>query len=159
MNQQISEQLNTLEDRITAIVRDVVTDAAHFIVSVQVRGVRGSRVVEIYLDGDEGIGVDILAKYSREIGFLLDTQDVVDGKYKLEVSSPGLDRPLEQLRQYSKHVERTLKVKIDTPDGRKTQEGVLTRVGDEDIDLTKVNKEVLTIPFSDIIEAKVVLPW
>ncbi len=156
MSEQISEQMNTLEDRVAA---GVISNESHFIVSAMVRGVRGSRVVEIYMDGDKGIGVDDLARYSRELSFLLDTEDLIDGKYKLEVSSPGLDRPLIQLRQYGKHVDRKLKVKINTPEGNLVQEGVLTRVGDDALELTRANKEVVIIPFSDVIESKVVLPW
>ncbi len=159
MSEQISEQMNSLEDRVAALVAGVISNENHFLVSVLVRGVRGSRVVEVYLDGDKGIGVDELARYSREVSFLLDTEDIIDGKYKLEVSSPGLDRPLVQPRQYGKHVERKLKVKINTPEGSLVQEGVLTRVGEDAIELIKANKEIVSIPFSDVVESKVMLPW
>ena len=159
MSQVTTENFNTLEERIHAIVSGVITDPSHFLVSVSVRGVRGSRVVEVFVDGDEGVGVDKLAKYSREISFMLDTEDFIDGRYKLDVSSPGLDRPLFELRQYKKHIDRKLKVKFTTPEGNKVQEGVLTGVGDEFIELTFSNKQTSKIDFSDVVESKVILPW
>ena len=159
MSQVTTENFNTLEQRIHEIVNGVVADPSHFLVSVSVRGVRGSRVVEVFVDGDDGVGVDVLAKYSREISFLLDTEDFIDGRYKLNVSSPGLDRPLFELRQYKKHIDRKLKVKIQTPEGNKVQEGVLSSVGDEFIELTFSNKQSSKIDFSEIVESKVVLPW
>ena len=159
MNELTVENFDTLEQRVYAIAENVLTDASHFLVSVSVRGVRGSRVVEVFIDGDEGIGVDALVSYSREISFMLDTEDFIDGRYKLDVSSPGADRPLEQLRQYKKHIDRKLKVKYEHAEGSKTQEGVLSAVGDDYVELSFANKESRQIAFSDIIESKVLLPW
>ena len=159
MSQLTADKFDTLEQRVFAIAGQVLTDASHFLVSVSVRGVRGSRVVEVFIDGDQGIGVDALAAYSREISFMLDTEDFIDGRYKLEVSSPGADRPLEQLRQYRKHVDRKLKIKYEHAAGSKSQEGVLTAVGDDFVELTLTNRETRQIAFSDIIESKVLLPW
>ncbi len=159
MNQVTVENFNTLEQRIAAIVHGVLTDDSHFLVSLSVRGVRGSRVVEVFIDGDQGVGVDKLAKYSREISFMLDTEDFIDGRYKLEVSSPGLDRPLTDPRQYGKHMNRKLKVRRQTSEGNTVQTGDLTGIGEGFIELTLPSKEILKIAFSEILESKVQLPW
>ncbi len=154
-----ADSLITLEQRVSALVENVIADADHFLVSASVRGVRGSRVVEIFVDGDDGISVDALAKYSREISFLLDTEDFIDGHYKLQVSSPGLDQPLVQGRQYKKHIDRKLKVKIQKEEGNRFQTGVLARIDEASITLLLPNKQSVEIAFSDILESKVVLPW
>ncbi len=159
MNQLTVENFDTLEQRVFAIAENVLTDASHFLVAVSVRGVRGSRVVEVFIDGDAGIGVSALAAYSREISFMLDTEDFIDGKYKLDVSSPGATRPLVQLRQYKKHIDRNLKVKYEHAEEVKSLKGVLTAVGDDHVELTFANKKSQQIAFSDIIESKVLLPW
>lgn len=159
MSHVTTENFDTLEQRIHSVASNVLSDASHFLVSVSVRGVRGSRVVEVYIDADKGISIDALAKYSREISFMLDTEDFIDGRYKLNVSSPGLDRPLVEFRQYPKHIDRKLKVKTKTADGSNVQEGILTAVGDEFIELTFANKQSSKIDFAEIIESKVVLPW
>lgn len=163
MNQETTAQGNTaqltVQERIEAIAGDVISNAGHFLVEVSVRGVKGSRVVEVYVDGEEGVGLDDLAKYSREISFMLDTEDFIDGRYKLEVSSPGADRPLLQLRQYKKHLGRKLKVKLQAQENSKVLKGVLSNIENDVITLTLENKEVRQIAFSDIIESKVLLPW
>ena len=154
------EVTHTLEDRIKAIVEEVLTDPRLFVVEVVVRGVRGSRVVEVYIDGDEPVGVDRLAELSREIGFLLDTGDVIDGRYRLQVSSPGLDRPLASPRQFPKQVGRRLRVKVDDgADGAKTVEGELLTATDEAIELGLPGGGSLHLTYDKIRDARVVLPW
>ncbi|NNE70248.1 MAG: ribosome maturation factor RimP, partial [Rhodothermales bacterium] len=125
------------------------------IVDIVVRGRQGSRVVEVFLDSDDGIGLDQLASFSREVGFLLEAEDVIKGKYRLNVSSPGADRPLTLPRQMRKHVGRKLSVKRE--EGKPVQ-GVLQSADDEGITLKK-GKEEVRLAFDSIQEARVVLPW
>lgn len=160
MNQLTAEDnFVTLEQRVKTIAEDVLSDVSHFVVLVIVRGVRGSRVVEVFIDGDQGVNIDTLARYSREISFALDTEDFIDGKYKLEVSSPGLDRPLVLPRQYTKHIERSIKIKVQQPEGNKTLKGVLVAADADQVQIKLANGTVEEINFADVLEAKVMLPW
>lgn len=130
-----------------------------YIVEIVVRGRQGSRLVEVFLDSDEGVGLDYLAAYSREIGFLLEAEEIVKGRYRLNVSSPGADRPIRLPRQMKKHVGRKLAVTSGEGD---PVEGVLVAADDNGITLTlkkgKVKEEV-KLAFETIQEARVVLPW
>jgi len=129
-------------------------------VEVDVRGSGGSRVVDIYVDSDGGLSVEKLAELNREIGFLLDVEDLIPGRYKLNVSSPGLDRPLRLPRQYRKNIGKPLRVHFHKSDGSGTTEleGVLIDVGEEAIELND-DADVRQIPFDDIVWAKIRLPW
>ena len=149
----------TIDQRVRRVVDDVLTDDSLFVVDIVIRGVKGSRVVEIYLDSDTNLGVDMLAKINREIGFLLETEEVIDGRYTLNVSSPGLDRPLKLPRQYKKHVGRPLKVKHKKDDGHSIAKGTLSDSTEEYIELTSPKGETNRILILDIIESKIVLPW
>lgn len=149
----------TLEERVASIVEEILTDPKLFLVGVTVRGVKGSRVVEVYVDGDEAVGLDVLAGLSREISFMLDTEDFIAGRYRLQVSSPGLDRPLEQKRQYVKHVGRTLRIKFEDADGISSLEGELSKTDAEFIVLTLADGSTREIAFDKVSEAKIVLPW
>ena len=71
------------------------------------KGHPGSRLVEVFVDGG---GIDEIAGLTRRINFLLDLEDPVAGRYRLDVSTPGADRPLVDVRQYPQHVGRTLRV-------------------------------------------------
>ena len=78
--------------RVRALAEEVSADREAFVVDVQVRGQKGSRIVEVFVDADDGVGSDDLARLSRDLAFLLETEDVIKGKYYLNVSSPGAER-------------------------------------------------------------------
>ena len=157
-----------LSDKVGALVEEVLAGTPHFLVELDVRGTKGSRVVNVYLDSDGGIGVDDMARISRDLGFLLDTEEVMGGNYSLNVSSPGIDRPLRLCRQYKKNIGCTLLVHYRKPegDGETEATGELVAVDDDGIELditTKKKKQQKTerrpIAFDDIVWAKVRLPW
>lgn len=144
----------TMDARIQEIVEAIIPESV-YLVEVIVRGRQGSRVVEVYLDSDEGMGIKDLASYSRQVGARLEEEDVVRGHYTLNVSSPGADRPLRVPRQFPKHVGRTLAV--DRLEGESVK-GELAGVDSEALTL-RVGKEDVRLAFSEIKEALVVLPW
>ena len=149
-----------LAERVRALADEVLADTDLFVVDVSVRGWSGSRVVEVFVDrfGDpgEGAGSDDLTQVSRRLAFLLDAEDPIDGKYRLDVSSPGIDRPLTDRRQYRRHVGRDLKVK--TADGE-TLTGALVADGDETFTLETGDGAGREIAYADVAEARIQLPW
>ena len=150
-----------LSDRVHALVDEAIKGSDVFVVEVDVRGTKGSRVVDIYVDSDNDLGVDKLAEINREVGFLLEMEDVIPGRYHLNVSSPGLDRPLRLPRQYTKNVGRGLRVHYRKVDGSGATEaeGKLTSANDETIEVSVDENDVRRIPLENIVWAKVQLPW
>lgn len=147
-----------LRSRIRRLADEVASDSEAYVVDVEVRGQKGSRVIEVFVDADAGVGSDDLARLSRDLAFLLDTEDLVKGKYYLNVSSPGAERPLLLPRQYRKHVGRLLKV-TTAGDGEPTVlTGTLVAVRDDAFDLD-VEGTAETVPFDEVTEARVQLPW
>lgn len=125
----------------------------HFIVDVVVSARKGPKKVLVTMDGDQGVNIDDCANVSRELAKALDESNLISDAYLLEVSTPGVDQPLQLHRQYKKNIGRKLKVKLH----EKIVEGKLTEVTEEKISLTQEvgagkNKEnvALDIPFSDI---------
>ena len=149
----------TLKQRVQHIVDEVLTDPAMFLVDVDVRGTKGSRVVDIFVDSDQGLDVDALAKISREISFLLETEDFIDGRYKLNVSSPGLHRPLTMVRQYKKNIGRSLKITYETETGQSVLKGELLKITDDHLEIAVSKKRTERIDIASITESKIVLPW
>lgn len=147
--------------RTRELTEEIIHGSPYFVVDVDVRGHKGTRVVQVYLDADEGFGHDDLSEISRELGFLLDVEDVIDGAYKLEVSSPGIKRPLALPRQFPKNVGRTLRVKYTTDDGqRRTLVGDLLAATPDAIEVADPSADApVTIPFDALDEARVELPW
>lgn len=148
-----------LADRISGLTEEVIAGTDYFLVDVEVRGHKGTRVVEVYVDSEEEMGHDDLALISKEVGFLLDVEDVVDGSYKLELSSPGIKRPLTMPAQYRKNVGRTLRVRFEDDGDEEIVVGDLTDANDEEIELELPSAERLQLPYTAITQARIELPW
>ncbi len=149
----------TLSERVRTLVEEVLASTPHYIVDLEVKGAVGSQSITIFVDSDTNVGVDDLASISRDVGFLIDTEDLFPSRYQLTVSTPGVDRPLKLHRQYLKNIGRTLHVHFEKAEGGNTEvKGELLSVS-EDVLLVNSPKGEVTIPFSAIKWAKVKLPW
>lgn len=148
-----------IADRVRDLTKEVITGTDYFLIDVEVRGHKGTRVVEVYIDSVEDFGHDDLAVVSKEVGFLLDVEDVVDGSYKLEVSSPGIKRPLKMPQQFQKNVGRTLRVRYDSEDNEEIVVGDLMKANNEGVELELSSGERLQLSYESIGQARIELPW
>jgi ribosome maturation factor RimP len=128
-----------------------------FMVDVELK-TGGGTEVWVYLDGeDRSVNIDECADISRELGFLIDAHELLGDKYRLNVSSPGLSRPLSDKRQYKKNKERTVKVRYwKSQDDVEKLEGIITGVTEEGVLVARDEKDQTEIPFESIIEAKII---
>ncbi|MDR3491087.1 MAG: ribosome maturation factor RimP [Gammaproteobacteria bacterium] len=142
----------TLRDRLASLVKSM---GYEFVGCELHRQGRGS-LLRIYIDSEAGILVDDCSKVSRQVSAMLDVEDPIPGQYTLEVSSPGLDRPLFEKAHYIKVVGSQIKVRLHTPiEDRRNFVGLLLRVEDANISL-RVDDQELILPFSNIEKAKVI---
>lgn len=150
-----------LIEQIRARVEEVLQGTSFFLIDVVVRGRRGAQVVEIYIDGDRGPSLRDLEHLSREIGFLLDSDELLPGPYTLNVSSPGVDRPLVHPRQYPKHVGRELEVQLVAGEEGLAERlrGTLRRADAEAIELQLPDGSQRRLRYEEIQTARVCLPW
>lgn len=115
-------------ERLEPLVADAVARAGFELEQVHVQQAGRNQVVKVVVDSDKGIGLDEVADVSRAVSSALDAQDdVLRGAYTLEVTSPGLDRPLTKPRHWRR--ARLRKVAIRTAEDK-----YLARVGDADDD-------------------------
>lgn len=139
------------EIEIKKIVEPILDDENLFLVDVVIKGHQANQKIIILADGDNGISIDQCGSVSRKVGNIIEEEDLIDQKYTLEVSSPGLDFPLKGLRQYQKNVGRILQVQLESGEA---VEGVLDSVDEEKLRLT-LNKDQKEYPFEDIKQSKV----
>ncbi len=146
--------MNILHKNITEFTDRITQDLDLLLIDVIIRGDERNRVIEIFIDGEMGISADTCAEVSNKIKVLIDEQDLIKGKYRLEVSSPGIDRPLKFLKQFPKNVNR--KFEIVFLDGESTVKAVakLLKVEGEDLFFSDGKKELI-INFNKIKSAKV----
>ncbi len=123
-------------------------------VDYRLHGKRG--LMQVYIEKASGIDVDDCAKVSHQISGLLDVEDPIQEEYLLEVSSPGMDRPLFTEEQFQQYVGHIVKVKLRRSfEGRRNFKGVLKLVTDGNIALVVDNYEY-DLPIEGIERANVV---
>ena len=142
----------TLQERLETLVSSM---GYEFVGSeIQSQG-RGS-VLRIYIDSEKGITLTDCSRVSHQVSAMLDVDDPIQGQYTLEVSSPGLNRPLFEVKHYQNYLGNRIKVRTSNPmDGRRNFVGVLLRVDNSDIHLM-IDEEEVVLPFSAIEKANVV---
>jgi ribosome maturation factor RimP len=107
----------------------VTSSRGYELVDVEVKRERGGHFVRLYVDREGGIGLDELQSVSEEVSAILDAEDPIDGAYTLEVSSPGLDRPLKSEADYRRFVGRLVRLSSYEPwEGRRHWTGRLQSV-------------------------------
>ncbi len=110
--------------------------------------------LRVYIDHQDGIGVDDCSKVSKQISSVLDVEDPITEKYVLEVSSPGLERPLFKLNDFERFIGCVVVVHLNAPiNGRRNFKSKIVNVEEKDI-LVEVDNEKWSIPFSSITNAK-----
>lgn len=113
-------------------------------------------LLRIYIDKADGISVEDCEKVSRQASAVLDVEDPIPSEYTLEVSSPGMDRPLFTLDQFVTHVGEQVKIKLRTAfEGRRNFEGVLQGVEEQEVILRIDNQEYM-LPIELIDKANII---
>src|SRR5664279_4244237 len=106
-----------MADRFREIVETCAVKASAHVVDYGVRGERGTRVIEVFVDSETGVTTELCSSISRAITAAADEEHIVQDGYRLEVSSPGIDRPLRFPWQYAKHVGRKIALSVHSDQG------------------------------------------
>ncbi|MDE2091422.1 MAG: ribosome maturation factor RimP [Gammaproteobacteria bacterium] len=113
-------------------------------------------VLRLYIDRPQGVTLDDCQKVSQQISAVLDVEDPIPGAYTLEVSSPGLDRPLRKLLDFQRHAGQRARIELLLPlDGRRRFSGTLRGMESDQV-LIEVDGSVCRLPFSQIGRARLV---
>jgi len=147
---------------VARITVPVLDDLEMELVDVEIRREQRDLVLTLFIDKEGGVTLDDCVEVSREIGTLFDVEDIIKGSYRLEVSSPGLDRPLKKLSDFERFAGREAKLKMRSPcdpdssgNRRKTFRGLLRGVDGGRVLLLLDGKdnEEIGLPFGEIEKA------
>jgi len=126
------------------------------LVEVELAGSHHHPTLRVYIDSPAGVNVDDCARVSRQLSALLDVEDPLPGHYTLEVSSPGLDRPLVKPKDFMRYVGETIKIKMQQPMlGRRNFSGRLVDVTADHV-VIEVDKERFDLTFEGMERARLV---
>ena len=142
-----------------SLVRPVVEGAGFELFDVSFGGSGGTRTLRVTVDRDGGLDVDTIASLSDKIARRLDLEGFGDGRYELEVSSPGIERPLKTPAHYARAVGARVKVKTASPvDDAQVHEGILLAADEGRIELD-IDGTTRAIPVARIASARTVVDW
>jgi ribosome maturation factor RimP len=146
---------------VEALVRPVVESAGLELWEATFRKEGGRMVLRVMVDREGGVDLDVISETSERLSRRLDLEDFGPGRYELEVSSPGLERPLHNPRQFERSVGEKVKVKVRTLDpveGSTIHEGALVSADAEAIVIATDGGE-LRVPYPNIASARTVFEW
>ncbi len=107
-------------------------------------------LLRIYIDGPNGVNIDDCAVVARHVGRILDVEDIIKTAYQLEISSPGLDRPLFKAEHYQRFVGKKIHVRLHSlHEGRRHFTGILQSADDQGIALL-FNEQLIRVNYSEI---------
>lgn len=146
-----------LEDKIVALIAPVLAGMGYALVQARVTSDDGQTVRILAEDSSGNLGVADCAKISRALSALFDVEDPIPGAYRLEVSSPGIDRPLVRAEDFTKYTGRDVKIELDIPlNGQKKFRGILRGESGGMVALDTDNGPA-SLPLGDIVKAKLVM--
>lgn len=128
------------------------------LVELQLKGSHGSQIVKVFVDTEDGITLEKCEVISRKFSDILDIEDILPGKYRLEVSSPGVNRPLHSAKDFLRNMHRQVRVYYEHEAEKLNFLGEIVDVSDDAVTL-KAKKGVKRIELSKIKHGEIHLPW
>jgi ribosome maturation factor RimP len=145
-----SVTLSQLERKLTDILIPPVEALGFQMVGVEFVRAGKHSILRVFIDHEDGIDVDDCANASHQISAVLDIEDLITAEYNLEVSSPGMDRPLFNVEHYTLVVGETVTVKLSIPqDGRRNFKGLLLKCENDTI-IVKVDNDEFSLAIANI---------
>lgn len=146
--------MSLIEDRINEMAKEIAT--AQDLALEEVKLIRRGRkaILRVTIDKPGGVTLNDCERMSRELEALMDVEDLIKGTYTLEVSSPGLDRPLKKPEDFRKHLGKLIRlVTLKKIDNQSFFVGRILSVEEDSLSLMVAEKQV-TVPFDDISSAR-----
>ncbi|MBN2410319.1 ribosome maturation factor RimP [candidate division KSB1 bacterium] len=146
--------MNDIE-KIKTIVLSVLDELGIELVDILLQGNNRKKVLRVYVHEEGGITLDRCVRVSRMISDLLDRDDIITGRYTLEVSSPGLDRPLKSARDFERNTGEKVKAIIKIEGQEKEITGRINEVKENNIYLLNEDEEIITFELVNLQSAKI----
>ncbi|MDO9108153.1 MAG: ribosome maturation factor RimP [Coriobacteriia bacterium] len=143
-----------LHERIETLLAPVAAREGYELVAVETAGATKAPLVRVLLDRDGGLDIDAIVAANGWISEVLDAEDPIPSGYTLEVSTPGIDRPLRKIEDFERFIGSTAVMKTRTIEGRTRFTGIITAVEDEVIVLD-IDGQTFRVPFASVSKANI----
>lgn len=148
--------LAKFEDKLTEMLRPAVDETGKELLGLEFISAGNNSILRVFIEHENGIDVDDCAEVSRQIGAILDVEDPISSEYSLEVSSPGLDRPLFTKAHYETVIGEEIQAKLGVPlNGRRKFKGILESIENDTL-MVIVDGETYPLVINNIDKAHLV---
>jgi ribosome maturation factor RimP len=146
---------NDLDKKLEGLIKPVVESIGMELSSLELHRARGRSLLRVFIDKNGGVTMDDCEDVSREVSAILDVEDPIPGPYTLEVSSPGLDRPLKNREDFKRFAGETARIVTREPIEKQTFfVGKILRAGETDIVMLLPKDREVIIPYDIISRAR-----
>lgn len=146
-------------EKLVAMIEPAVSALGFELVGVEHMSQGRHSLLRIYIDHENGINVDDCGHVSHQVSAVLDVEDPIRGEYTLEVSSPGLERPLFTLAHYARFVDSLAEIRMHAPvSGRRKFKGRIRAVEDDEV-VIDMDGEECRLSFDNIDKAHLIHEW
>ncbi len=140
-------------DKITHLIEPVIKDMGYELVGIEYVASGKHSILRVFIDTDKGIGINDCEKVSHQLSSIFDVEEPISGQHTLEVSSPGIERPLFHKGHYQRFLGADIKLRMVRPiDGRRNFFGAIGRVSEVDNTIELVDELGSVILDIDLIE-------
>lgn len=136
-------------------LQDAIEKLGYFFIDIEFKGDDRNRILEIYIDNEEGIITDDCVDVSRVCGNLIEEENLIESKYRLDISSPGTKRPVKFVQQYKKHIGRNFELEFENQASEKF-EGKLKEINN-DVLKFEIDNKIEEVKFNNIKSAKIIV--
>ena len=144
--------------KLFAKIEEIVQSLGFLLIESNIRGDNHLKIIEVFIDGEKGVSSEDCANVSRVINEAIQVEDLIERSYRLDVSSPGVDRPLKYISQYPKHINRKFEIIFKDGEEEKKLVAKLIRVEGDNLYFEEKKSEY-KIGFGDIVKAKVLISF
>jgi len=147
--------MNLNKNKIVNRIKEETENLGYLFIEIDFRGDTRNHILEIYIDNEVGITTIDCARVSRAVGDMIEEEELIESKYRLDVSSPGIDRPLKYIQQFERNIGRSFELQLEDENDSKL-EGKLLELDNDDLKF-QIKKEVKVINIKNIKSAKVLV--
>ena len=149
-----------VDGEIWTLAQEVVSELGYELVDIELTGNRSQQLIRVYVEKPGGILLADCVAVSREFGKRLDEKDVIENSYRLEISSPGIERPLRKIQDYERYVGYRVRIRLKGGlKGKRKIVGKLDEVEENIVRIISNNGEKISLSLADIAKANLDVDW
>ncbi len=150
--------MKKIDPVLNARLETLLVSMGYDYIGAEILPMNGSKVFRIFIDTPTGVSVEDCSKVSRQVSAMMDVEDPFQSRYSLEVSSPGIDRPLFELKHFEQHVGSQVKIRLQSPINQQRQfKGILKQVVGESIHLlVEGSEKEVVLPYAAVDKANII---